>query len=124
MENKFINLDTDFEHKDSVIVFSTKSMFKMCELMEGMKQAFKHQGLDELGKILSNRGGVPTWKEMKNSWFKDGVPCEILKVNSNGWQKGKFRIKITLQFCLDEAEITQPESPLDDIRRKINEVST
>ncbi|MBW4448085.1 MAG: hypothetical protein KME38_14765 [Spirirestis rafaelensis WJT71-NPBG6] len=61
---------------------------------------------------------------MKNSWFKDGVPCEILKVNSNRWQKGKFRIKITLQFCLDEAEITQPESPLDDIRRKINEVST
>ncbi|MBO1065034.1 MULTISPECIES: KGK domain-containing protein [Nostocales] len=33
------------------------------------------------------------------------------------WQKGKLRIKVTLQFCPDEPEIEEikePESPLDE----------
>jgi hypothetical protein len=47
-----------------------------------------------------------------------------------GWQKVKIKIRVNVEFCPDEPEIedepeiTEPESPLDDIRRKINEVST
>ena len=73
---------------------------------------------------------------------KEGVKCELLILGSKSWQNGKLRIrayiesfcdeeseenlnvKITLEFSPDEPEITEPESPLDDIRRMINEVST
>lgn len=125
MENQFINVDSDSKDKESVIVFpQTKSMFKLYELMEAVKQSFQHKGLDDIRHRLSHRGGLPSWDEFKNSWVKDGVECEILKVNGKGWQRGKLRIKFTLEFCPDEAEIEEAESPLDDIRRKINEVST
>ncbi|MCL1465424.1 KGK domain-containing protein [Argonema galeatum] len=55
------------------------------------------------------------------------IGCEILRVGSPGWQKGKIQLKITLEFIPDEPEIeepvatSQPESPLDDLRRMINE---
>ena len=34
------------------------------------------------------------------------------------WQKGK--VKFSLEFILDEAEINEIESPLDDIRQSMN----
>jgi hypothetical protein len=55
---------------------------------------------------------------------------QILRIGSNGWQKGKLRIQICinlispldrnkvqvfLEFCPDE--LTEPESPLDDLRQ-------
>jgi hypothetical protein len=59
------------------------------------------------------------------------VTSEILIPDAKGWQKGKIRFKLTLEFCPDEPEIEEkpessqpeiikPESPLDDIRRMIN----
>ncbi|MGK7932774.1 MAG: KGK domain-containing protein [Microcystaceae cyanobacterium] len=55
------------------------------------------------------------------TWLNTGVPCEVLKIDSQGWQKGKIRIKFEIEFIPDEPEITEPESPLDDIRREINQ---
>jgi hypothetical protein len=65
---------------------------------------------------------------------RDGKPCEILRLGSHKWQKGKLRfnafieipiaknqqrnhsnIEFTLEFAADT-----PESPLDDLRRMIN----
>lgn len=78
------------------------------------------------------RGIVDAFYE---NWFIDGINCEIFKIGNKGWQKGKIRIKlnISLEFCPDEPEveknlavnlqeISQSESPLDDIRRIINHV--
>lgn len=69
------------------------------------------------------------------SWVKDGIECSVLFENSNGWRKGKVRVK--LEFIPDEglegkpvAEREMPqkslapssqqrvESELDDMRRK------
>ena len=61
----------------------------------------------------------------------EGINCEILKLDSNAWQKGKIRVKFAIEFCPDEPEleqttqsndleINQTESPLDDIRRMMN----
>lgn len=60
-----------------------------------------------------------------------GIDCHILKIGSQGWQKGKLRIEaslsctisnryysveiIKLEFCPDEP--AEPESILDDIRQ-------
>jgi KGK domain len=72
---------------------------------------------------------------------KEGKECEILRLGSKSWEKGKVRtqafieffptnttekakINFTIEFSPDEPEITELESPLDDIRRMINEITT
>ncbi|MBD2306265.1 hypothetical protein H6G17_12150 [Chroococcidiopsis sp. FACHB-1243] len=42
-------------------------------------------------------------------WFENGVNCEVLKIGSQGWRKGKVKINIqvSLEFCPDEPEIEQ-----------------
>ncbi len=73
---------------------------------------------------------------------KEAIKCERLILGSKSWQNGKLRIRayiesfsdeknqenlnvqITLEFSPDEPEITEPESPLNDIRRMINEITT
>jgi len=43
------------------------------------------------------------WNEDKDPWFTDaGVPCEVLRFTSGGWQKGKVRIR--LEFSPDSGE--------------------
>jgi len=67
-------------------------------------------------------------------WRNSPIDCQLLKVGSQGWQKGKLRIQmdttilldhrtgesnkvndICIEFCPDEP--TEPESPLDDLRQ-------
>lgn len=123
METKFKQLDTELEHKDTVLSFvSPVSMFKVHELISAMKSVFQNSGLNVLIHNLKSRGQIPSnWDE----WINKGVPCEILKPGTEGWKKGKLRIKFTLEFCPDEPEITETSvvNQLDDICRKINGVS-
>lgn len=57
-------------------------------------------------------------------WFNNGKECEILKLGSKGWQKGKVRLKVIVEFCPDEPEVSEPESPLDSLRQKLMESET
>lgn len=77
--------------------------------------------IERLGAVLGLLG------EKWEKWGFKGVESEILSPGK-GWRKGKIRL--TLEFLPDEPEleeieankeIPQPESPLDDIRRMINE---
>lgn len=53
--------------------------------------------------------GVAGWTEDKNAWFSEkGVPCEVLRFSSNGWQKGKVRIN--LEFCPQDEEDEEDEA--------------
>lgn len=82
------------------------NMFKYRELMAFVDEAFRRGGLNRLGEIIwdRGRGKIPLDKseENRSMWFEDGIECEILKPNSTGWQKGKFRINVTIEFCPDE----------------------
>lgn len=71
------------------------------------------------------------------------INCEILRLGAKSWQKGKLRIQVILErtsignhhpsrqnvqldrvyleFCPDQPEISEPESPLDDLRQMINQ---
>lgn len=51
----------------------------------------------------------------KTAWFNDGASCEILAPNKS-WKKGK--IKVVLQFCPDEPEVS--DNSLDGIRQAID----
>ncbi|HEY9853496.1 MAG TPA: KGK domain-containing protein [Leptolyngbyaceae cyanobacterium] len=53
--------------------------------------------------------------------FEQGLDAEILRIGAKGWEKGKLKIKVTLEFEPDETEIKQPESPLDDLRQILNQ---
>ncbi len=131
MEIKFKPLDDNFEHKDSVLSFS-ESMCKVSEFISLAESVFLDKGLQELNNRLTNygKGRIPLGKN-SSAWLNHGVTSEILIPGTKGWQKGKVRFRVILEFCPDEPEveetpesnnpeITQPESPLDDIRRMIN----
>lgn len=51
-----------------------------------------------------------------------GTDSEILKIASSGWKKGKFKLKMAIEFIPDEPEIqdqlesNEYKSPLDEIR--------
>jgi hypothetical protein len=73
------------------------------------------------------------------NWKSSIIDCELLRLGSQSWQKGKFRlqayikfrdedgrrikalIKVDLEFCPDEPPISEPESPLDDLRQMIHQ---
>lgn len=63
-------------------------------------------------------------EDPNGEWFYNGKECEILKLGSTGWQKGKVRLKVIVEFCPDEPEVSEPESPLDDLRQKLMESET
>jgi hypothetical protein len=74
-------------------------------------------------KFVLNRHAGNRTNENLERWLSEGVDCATLKFGSKGWQQGKVRIKLAIEFCPDEPEIaetTQPESPLDDLRQMIN----
>ncbi len=62
--------------------------------------------------------------------FEPGIDCEILKLGAKEWKKGKVKIKMSLEFYLEddemddnstmsESEMNQSKSPLDDLREKL-----
>ncbi|MBR8836585.1 MAG: KGK domain protein [Stigonema ocellatum SAG 48.90 = DSM 106950] len=112
---------------DILDVFSsTNKVFKISQFQQAIREAFGGVVANTLYAFLKDKGVEIDTRQ----GFEEGVDCEVLKVGGKGWQKGKFRITATLQFIPDEPEIeqtpeiTQPESPLDDIRRIINEATT
>jgi KGK domain len=87
----------------------------------------KYLSIDEETRIM---GGDISWKLPQK-----GIDCQILKIGSKGWQKGKLQIEINkslqsveihktllpgktqvcIKFCPDE--LPEQKSPLDDIRQ-------
>ncbi len=74
--------------------------------------------INEETKII---GGDINWKSPQ-----EGIDCQVLKIGSKGWQKGKVQIEVnknrksgetqtSIKFCPDE--LPEQKSPLDDIRQ-------
>jgi hypothetical protein len=56
-----------------------------------------------------------------NNWTKEGIHCEVLKLGSKEWRKGKIKVRISVEFYTDEPEVSEePPSPLDDIRQSMS----
>ena len=86
---------------------------------------FKVKSIITKLKYMLEAGGGYNLKTIEKC-FSEGVDCELLKFGAKGWEKGKIRVKLTVEFCPDEPEVeatstnNQLESPLDDIRQMIN----
>ncbi|PPS45761.1 KGK domain-containing protein [Chroococcidiopsis sp. TS-821] len=121
MSNKFKILDADFLHKDTVVSFST-SIFKVGELALFSSYIFRNIGLQELNNKLKGwgRGQIPLIKD-SHEWIENGKECEILVPGAKGWQKGRLRIKVVLEFCPDEVELEEtPEKIIHEPITKNN----
>ncbi|MTJ11462.1 hypothetical protein FJR11_02385 [Anabaena sp. UHCC 0187] len=126
MEDKFQSLDS--EQGDVVITFNNAT-FKLSKLVSVMSEVIVQNKLEVLNNKFNSQGcgQLPCFQD--DYWLRQGVNCQVLKPGKS-WQKGKARIKVTLEFFSNEPEIEQtpeikkPESPLDDLRRKINEATS
>ncbi|MGB3206401.1 MAG: KGK domain-containing protein [Crinalium sp.] len=94
-----------------------------------LTEELKSQGIEIRTQEFSS---ISLSHYIAKKWFGNGIDGEILKIGGKGWKKGKMKIRVSLEFCPDEPEVTetlennqpetnQPESPLDDLRRMINE---
>jgi hypothetical protein len=124
-DNNFKNIDFEKEHKESVISFGTRLMLKIGDLMAELTGVMSNTTFNNLQNNLKNRGTLPL-----GGWLAQGMECEILGTDGKGWKKGKVRIKISLEFQPDEPEIeatsenTGYESSLDEIRRKLDGITS
>ncbi|NJL91003.1 MAG: hypothetical protein HC916_15330 [Coleofasciculaceae cyanobacterium SM2_1_6] len=90
MTNHFEPLDNGevLSINETALIFIGHTTFRVGEFAEAVRTQ------------LEQTSG---WNEDKDSWFTDtGVPCEVLRFTSGGWQKGKVRIR--LEFAADAGE--------------------
>lgn len=121
---------------DDVISFS-EQMIKISKFKRALDWS-KQNMIDSFVKSLESQGvkgvqiyegvswgpgGTRMQQSANDKWSSEGKDCEILKIGSKGWQKGKFRVKVSLEFEPEEPETKEPESPLDDLRRMMNDNS-
>jgi KGK domain len=96
-------------------------MFKIGRLKEALKKCFANEIPSSLENILQAK--MATKLPFSSSfWFNkeqdNPYTWEILRLGANNWQKGKIRIRVSVEFVPDEPE--NLESSLDDIRQTIN----
>ncbi len=106
-------------------------LFKVAKFRKAMKNAFTDP--DKVPYYLYsalNKKGIEVNNSDIKKMLEQGMDGEVLRLGSNIWQKGKVKIKVTLEFRPDEPEvkeigaiqeIAQQKSPLDDLRQMINQ---
>jgi hypothetical protein len=135
MNNAFSPLEGD----NDILLFN-KDTFTVSRFKELVWQTIN----TKLSSTLNEKGGVlfttnfctlPIAGEVKLvlnniQWCNSPIDCQLLKVGSQGWQKGKIRIQVDtkilvsskaneIHLCIEFSPDapTEPESPLDDLRQ-------
>lgn len=63
--------------------------------------------LDALAQAISEREGE--WSEEYEGWFGEGLRCEVLRLATQGWQRGRVRIR--LEFFPETQKLLREERP-------------
>ena len=138
MNPKFTPLDCD----DDVILLE-RDTFTVCRFQELSTQAIRNKLNYSMNGGISNKYSTSaldffsrlslgeqniSFSEFQFNSIKD---CKILKIGGISWQTGKLKInicistqgrnldKVCLEFCPDGQ--IDPESPLDDIRKLVEQ---
>ncbi|MBD1908400.1 hypothetical protein NDI37_03955 [Funiculus sociatus GB2-A5] len=141
------NLPLQNCNNDDALSFKN-NMFKVRQIKQALQDSLKGAIANALYESLkSQQVEIDTgiiinhhYYKANERWFVEGIDCEILKIGASGWQKGKVKIKTTLEFIPDEPEvkevlmqneeetlmrneleISQLDSPLDELRKMINQ---
>ena len=89
------------------------------KFLEGQSEYSASYGLSE---ILKKFCDIRIDQQKILALFTEGTDSEILTIASSGWKKGRFKLKMALEFIPDEPELpdesesTEYKSPLDEIR--------
>ncbi|MBD2246272.1 KGK domain-containing protein [Nostoc sp. FACHB-888] len=118
------------ECNDGDILDFGGNTYKIAKFKRAIDASFNATIEYKLNQELSSKG-IHIKESPKGNWFQKGTDCEILTLGSQSWKKGKVKVKISVEFYIEEediqitnsnnSEITEPESPLDDLRRMIQE---
>jgi hypothetical protein len=112
---------------DNDVLSINDVLFKVGKFRQEVKNACAQEEAEALSNALMSCGvGVVNTTQ--------SIDCEILRLGAKDWQKGKVEIRFSVEFFSEEPvvektpvsnapEVRQPESPLDDIRRMMNENS-
>ena len=109
---------------DDALQFES-NMFRVRKVREAVKFAFTNPNVlppDKIEDALRQKE-VNLKKENIIHSLTNGANCEVLRLGAKGWQTGKFRIRVSVEFCPDEPEINQSEWSLDPMRREMNKNS-
>ena len=116
MSNDFeINNNEFLEQCDSrdVLSFETDYLVNISKFKDIVHYSFSKTRISSICDCITRNSSL----QNSNAWFYEGKKCEILQAGSQGWQKGKIKINVTLEFIPDESE---EKSPLDDVRQELN----
>ncbi|ABA24160.1 conserved hypothetical protein [Trichormus variabilis ATCC 29413] len=103
--------------------------YKISKFLQAFHQANRSDLACELQQQL-NENGIVIQQQHSKTWFNEGLDCQILNIGSQGWKRGKVKFNISVEFYIEEeaemdnnahSEISETQSPLDDLRRMINE---
>lgn len=87
MDNQFEAMDNDEVLYVSLgRVLMSNPTFKVGEFIDALAQAVSDRESD--------------WNDDNEGWFSDGLACQALRFQRQGWQKGRVRIR--LEFCPEE----------------------
>ncbi|MCT7982771.1 hypothetical protein NG796_05625 [Laspinema sp. A4] len=89
---------------DDVVSFRGK-LFKVSQLRTMMGHAMTEQ--NQLNHTLSNalkQTGLELGLTDTKEFLNQGVKGELLKITGKGWEKGKIKMKISLEFIPDVPE--------------------
>ncbi len=131
------------ECQDDDVVSFGDATFKVGKLRQALDNSIGYEVGNALNNqlrlqgILSSNSYLDDIFSSSNeilAWFNNGRNCEILNLGSKNWKNGKIRIKLSIEFYVEKQEslevnfsnsleISQDKSPLDDIRRMINQDS-
>ena len=97
-----------------VISFNNQQWVSVAKFKSIVYDGLRNSGVDSTSKRIAEQSEFKNINNT-NALFFQGGECEILRAGSKGWQKGKIKINVTLEFIPDEVE--EDKSPLDDIRQ-------
>lgn len=111
-----LNINEYLEQCDvkDVISFNSEKWTSISKFEDLVYRVITKTGMPTISTCIARESDFHN----SNTWFYEGEDCEILSAGSPGWQKGKIKINVTLEFIPDEVEENQ--SPLDDVRQEIN----
>lgn len=121
---KFDILNHTQNQSNTVVSFPDGQTFKIGVLLDNINELFPNSALSKISDGLAEKGlgKLPNWNA--HYWNSRGVEAEILNPKSSGWKKGKVRLRVVLEFCLDEPEDTTTDNldnnSLDEIRKTIS----
>ena len=105
------NLDMTAFNDDDVLSFRDGTV-RVATLRHVLDVALSSKLPDALADSLTTQKALfggdrqfrnsKAWMRQDRNWFQDGIDCEVLQLGSAGWQQGKLRLRVTVEFVPNE----------------------